>query len=102
MSTEVNKEAIKKRIEEETQKIKIRNVTSDEKYEFDNPDIEFKTKRLLKLERIEEKYKDKPKVIFHKLDPEGEIKLKQFSRDKYLTIVQNSFFGVLLSMVAIN
>jgi len=31
------------------------------------------------MQKIEEKYKDKPKITFHKLDLEGEVKLKQFT-----------------------
>ena len=40
-------------------------------YKFDNPDLEYKTKRQKKIVDLEEKYKDKPKIAFHELDEEG-------------------------------
>ena len=40
-------------------------------YKFDNPDLEYKTKRQKKTQALEQKYKDKPKIAFHKLTEEG-------------------------------
>jgi hypothetical protein len=48
---------------EEAKKIKVRQVEGP--YNFDNPHLEHKTKRMKKLEILEEKYKDKPKIAFH-------------------------------------
>ena len=63
------KEVVKARIREEQAKMKIRDVDGD--YNFDNPDLEFKSKRMTKLSEMEVKYKDKPKIAFHELDEEG-------------------------------
>ena len=41
-------------------------------YKFDNPDLEYKTKRQKKTQALEQKYKDKPKIAFHKLTEEGD------------------------------
>ncbi len=48
---------------EEAAKLKIREAQGE--YKFDNPDLEHKTKRQVKLGNLEEKYKDKPKIAFH-------------------------------------
>ena len=57
---------------EEARKIRIRK--NDTKYENDSPHLEHKSKWGKKLENLEEKYKDKPKIAFHKLDDEGNLK----------------------------
>jgi hypothetical protein len=61
----VDKEAIKAKMLEEAKKLKVRHVEGP--YNFDNPHLEHKTKRQKKLEVLEEKYKDKPKIAFHSL-----------------------------------
>jgi hypothetical protein len=68
----VDKEAIKQKMLEEAKKIKVRHEKGP--YTFDNPHLEHKTKRQKKLEELEEKYKDRPKIAFHSLTDEGTIK----------------------------
>ena len=63
--SQVDKEAIKAKMLEEAKKLKVRHVEGP--YNFDNPHLEHKTKRQKKLEVLEEKYKDKPKIAFHSL-----------------------------------
>ena len=43
--------------------MKVRDNTGE--YKFDNPELEYKTKRQTKLVGLEDKYKDKPKIAFH-------------------------------------
>jgi hypothetical protein len=76
---------------EEAKKIKVRQVEGP--YTFDNPHLEHKTKRQKKLEELEEKYKDKPKIAFHSLTDEGTIKYMQAKRDFVWTILGWSFIG---------
>ena len=54
---------IRERLREEARQIKIREEKGE--YKFDNPELEYKTKRNTKLGVLEEKYKDKPKIAFH-------------------------------------
>lgn len=58
-----DREAIKNRIREEAKKIRVREASGE--YEFDNPDLEHKTKRQAKTLELEQKYRDKPKIAFH-------------------------------------
>jgi len=60
------------KLKEEASKIKVRQ--SEGPYNFDNPHLEHKTKRQKKLEELEKKYKDKPKIAFHTLTDEGNLK----------------------------
>jgi len=76
---------------EEAQKIKIRQAEGP--YNFDNPHLEHKTKRQKKLETLEDKYKDKPKIAFHTLTDEGNLKYMQIKRDKIWTTIGWSFVG---------
>ncbi len=76
---------------EEAKKIKVRQVEGP--YNFDNPHLEHKTKRQKKLEELEEKYKDKPKIAFHSLTDEGTLKYMQAKRDFVWTILGWSFIG---------
>jgi hypothetical protein len=76
---------------EEAKKIKVRQVEGP--YTFDNPHLEHKTKRQKKLEELEEKYKDKPKIAFHSLTDEGTLKYMQAKRDFVWTILGWSFIG---------
>mmetsp|Transcript_39524 Transcript_39524/g.29195 ORF Transcript_39524/g.29195 Transcript_39524/m.29195 type:complete len:96 (+) Transcript_39524:2-289(+) len=62
-------------------------------YTFDNPDLEYKSKRQKKMEVLEEKYKDKPKIAFHKLSDEGNILYMQAKRDFIWTTLGWSFIG---------
>ena len=63
------KELVKERIRQEQAKMKIRQAEGE--YKFDNEHLEHKTKRNKKLELLEDKYKDKPKIAFHELSEEG-------------------------------
>jgi hypothetical protein len=76
---------------EEAKKIKVRQVEGP--YNFDNPHLEHKTKRMKKLEILEEKYKDKPKIAFHSLTDAGTLKYMQAKRDFVWTILGWSFIG---------
>lgn len=76
---------------EEAKKIKVRHVEGP--YTFDNPHLEHKTKRQKKLEELEVKYKDKPKIAFHSLTDEGTLKYMQAKRDFVWTILGWSFIG---------
>jgi len=76
---------------EEAKRLRVRNVEGP--YNFDNPDLEHKTKRQKKLEELEEKYKDKPKIAFHSLSDEGTLKYMQAKRDFVWTILGWSFIG---------
>ena len=51
---------------EEAKNIRVRS--SEGKYDFKNPDLEHKNTWRIKLENLEEKYKDMPKIAFHTLD----------------------------------
>ena len=87
----IDKEALKQKMREEAQKIKIRQIEGP--YNFDNPHLEHKTKRQQKLEVLEEKYKGKPKIAFHTLTDEGNIKYMQAKRDFIWTTLGWSFVG---------
>ena len=58
-----HRQKIRQRLREEARQIKIREEKGE--YKFDNPELEYKTKRNTKLGVLEEKYKDKPKIAFH-------------------------------------
>ncbi len=76
---------------EEAKNIKIRK--ADGPYSFDNPHLEHKTKRQKKMEELEEKYKDKPKIAFYSLSDEGTLKYMQAKRDFIWTTLGWSFIG---------
>lgn len=76
---------------EEAKHLKVRQIEGP--YNFDNPHLEHKTKRQKKLEVLEEKYKDKPKIAFHSLSDEGTLKYMQAKRDFVWTILGWSFLG---------
>ena len=76
---------------EEAKKIRIRK--AEGKYEYDNPDLEHKSKWAKKVERLEEKYKDIPKIAFHELDDEGNLKFMQIKRDRVWTTLGWSAIG---------
>ena len=63
------KELVKERIRQEQAKMKVTQAEGE--YQFDNPHLEYKTKRLTKMAEMEDKYKDKPKIAFHELSEEG-------------------------------
>ncbi|CDW85469.1 UNKNOWN [Stylonychia lemnae] len=88
---QLDKEILKQKLREEAQKIKIRQVEGP--YNFDNPHLEHKTKRQKKLEELENKYKDKPKIAFHTLTDEGNLKFMQIKRDMIWTTLGWSFIG---------
>jgi len=71
----------------------IRLKKADGKYDFNNPDLEHKNKWVKKVDNLEEKYKDKPKIVFHELDDEGNLKFMQVKRDKVWTTLGWSFIG---------
>ena len=76
---------------EEAARIRVRHAEGP--YTFDNPHLEHKTKRQKKLEELEEKYKDKPKIAFHTLTDEGNIKYMNSKRDFVWTTIGWSFMG---------
>lgn len=87
----VDKEAIKAKMLEEAKKLRVRHIEGP--YNFDNPHLEHKTKRQAKLEVLEEKYKNKPKIAFHSLTDEGTIQYMQAKRDFVWNILGWSFIG---------
>ena len=76
---------------EEARLLKIREVQGE--YKFDNPDLEYLTKRQTKVAVLEEKYKNKPKIAFHSLTDEGNKLFMQAKRDKVWTIIGWSIVG---------
>ena len=50
---------------------------------------------------MEEKYKDKPKIAFHTLTDEGNIKFMQIKRDKIWTTLGWSFIGNFAGVLAV-
>ena len=89
----VDKELIRLRMLEEAKKIKIRK--AEGKYEYDNPDLEHKSKWMKKVEKLEEEYKEKnqPKIALHELDDEGNLKFMQIKRDRVWTTLGWSCIG---------
>jgi len=75
---------------EEAKKIRVRK--AEGQYEG-NADLEHKSKWVKKVDRLEEKYKDVPKIAFHTLDDEGNIKFMQLKRDRVWTTVGWSVIG---------
>ena len=55
--------------------------------------MEHKTKRQKKVEELEAKYRNKPKIAFHTLSDEGNLKYMQIKRDYVWTILGWSFIG---------
>ena len=45
------------------------------------------------MEELETKYKDKPKIAFHTLSDEGNMKFMQIKRDMVWTTIGWSFIG---------
>lgn len=67
------KRLARERMLEEAKKIRIRK--SEGPYAYDNPHLEHKSSWGKKLENLEEgRYKDMPKIAFHRLDEQGEMK----------------------------
>lgn len=95
----VDKEALLARLRDEAQNIKVRQ--SEGPYSFDNPHLEHKTKRQKKLEDLESKYKDKPKIAFHTLTDEGNLKFMQIKRDMIWTTLGWSFIGNFAGVFAV-
>jgi len=62
-------------------------------YKYDNPHIEHRSKRELKLEALELKYNHRPAIIIHTLSDDGNKKLIQMKRDRILTTLGWSFIG---------
>lgn len=87
----IDKEALLRKIREEAAKIKVHQTEGP--YTFDNPHLEHKTKRQKKLEELESKYRDKPKIAFHTLTDEGNMKFMQIKRDMIWTTLGWSFIG---------
>ena len=98
---QVDKEAVRKRMLEEAKKIRVRR--SEGKYEYDNPHLEHKSSWGKKLDKLEtdEKFKDKPKIQFHTLDDEGNLKFMQIKRDKVWTTLGWSIIGNLAGIGAV-
>ena len=78
---------------EEAKNIRIRK--SDGIYQYDNPDLEHKNTWVKKCDKLEEKYdaKEMPKIAFHTLDDEGNLKFMQIKRDKVWTTLGWSAIG---------
>jgi len=76
---------------EEAKKIRVRKIEGQ--YKGDNPHIEHKSSWGKKLDNLEEKYKDQPKIAFHTLDDEGNLKFMQIKRDKVWTTLGWSCIG---------
>ena len=95
----IDKEALLARLREEATKIKVKQAEGP--YNFDNPHLEHKSKRQKKLEDLEAKYKDKPKIAFHTLTDEGNIKFMQIKRDKIWTTLGWSFIGNFAGVLAV-
>lgn len=76
---------------EEAKKIRVRK--SDGNYSFDNAHIEHKNSWAKKLDNLEEKYGEMPKISFHQLDDEGNLKFMQAKRDKVWTTLGWSGVG---------
>jgi len=76
---------------EEAKRIRVRK--AEGQYMNDNPDLEHKSKWGKKLDSLEEKYKDVPKIAFHTLDDEGNLQLMQCKRDRILRTVGWSLIG---------
>ena len=67
------KRLARERMLEEAKKIRIRK--SEGAYAYDNPHLEHKSEWHVKMEKLEEgRYKDMPKIAFHRLDEQGEMK----------------------------
>lgn len=90
-SETVDKEKVRQRMLEEARNIRIRKAEGT--YHFDNPDLEHKNKWVKKVESLEDKYKDKPKIAYHELDDEGNLKFMQIKRDKVWTTLGWSMIG---------
>jgi len=78
-SSGVDKDEVRRRMLEEAKRIRVRK--ADGKYEY-NADLEHKSSWGKKLDVLEEKYKDMPKIAFHSLDDAGNLKFMQIKRDK--------------------
>ena len=76
---------------EEARNIRIRK--AEGKYENDNPYLEHQSKWQKKVDNLEEKYRDIPKIAFHELDDTGNLKFMQIKRDKVWTTLGWSFIG---------
>ena len=91
MTDKEEAERARQRILEEAKRIRIKKAEGD--YLNDNPHLEYKSKWGKKLDNLEEKYKDMPKIAFHKLDDEGQRKFMQIQRDKVWTTLTWSLIG---------
>ena len=78
---------------QEAKSIKIRKAEGD--YKYDNPDLEHQNSWQKKCENLETKYdgKEMPKIAFHKLNDEGNLKFMQIKRDKVMTTLGWSLIG---------
>ena len=65
-----DRDRVKARLKEA--QLNVRSDHLEEEYKFDNEDLELKKGNAKKLADLEEKYKGKPKIQFHKLTREGE------------------------------
>ena len=89
---------------EESKRIKIHTSSADLPDEefLDKIDLDKKSKRLKKLDKLEEKYKDKPKVAFHQLDDEGNFKLTQMRKDRIWTTLGWSLIGTGVGIMGVS
>ena len=75
---------------EEAKRIRVRK--ADGVYEY-NKDLEHKSGWGKKLDALEEKYEDMPKIQFHTLDDAGNLKHMQLKRDRVWNILGWSVIG---------
>ena len=86
-----SREAARLRIRQQQKAMIVRKEEGE--YQFDNPELEYKTKRQKKLAEFEDKYKDKPKIAFHELTDEGDKAFMQAKRDRVWTTIGWSAIG---------
>ena len=88
---QARKEMLKQAMKAEQNRLKVK--TSGGEYKFDNPDLEYVSKRQKKRGAIEDKYKDKPRIAFHQLTDEGTRQFMQAKRDRVFTTLGWSVIG---------
>jgi len=83
---------------EEAKRIRVRK--ADGVYEF-NKDLEHKSSWGKKLDNLEKKYKDMPKIAFHSLDDTGNLKHMQLKRDRVWNTLGWSLIGNIAGVVVV-
>ncbi|CAI2382089.1 unnamed protein product [Moneuplotes crassus] len=96
----VNKEILKKRLQEHAKTIKIRGAQGE--YKGDNEQLEKKNKWKKRAEDLEEKYQNKPRIAFHTLTEEGNKKLMELKKERIWTTLGWSFIGNLGGVLGVS